>query len=190
MASAYGTRGAADRPGTSVTDMPPRSVMVGTDGSPGATEAVRRAANFAKAFGARLVVVCAYSRERSSAREGTPLGSMEGLAASPGGPSSTERLPEELSWRATPAGEAEAVASNAAGLARQLGVEEVEWFAVPGDPAEVLIAEAQSLPADLLVVGSKGLHSIARRLLGSVPAAVARHSPCDLLIVQTDAKRA
>ena len=39
--------------------------------------------------------------------------------------------------------------------------------------------------ADLLVVGNRGLNSIAGRLLGSVPADVARKSACDVLIVHT-----
>ncbi|PWD40958.1 universal stress protein, partial [Gordonia paraffinivorans] len=39
--------------------------------------------------------------------------------------------------------------------------------------------------ADLLVVGNRGLNSIAGRLLGSVPADVARKSSCDVLIVHT-----
>ena len=43
------------------------------------------------------------------------------------------------------------------------------------DPAE----------ADLLVVGNVGLSTIAGRLLGSVPANVARRSKSDVLIVHT-----
>jgi nucleotide-binding universal stress UspA family protein len=39
--------------------------------------------------------------------------------------------------------------------------------------------------ADLLVVGNVGLSTIAGRLLGSVPANVARRSKTDVLIVHT-----
>ena len=39
--------------------------------------------------------------------------------------------------------------------------------------------------ADLLVVGNKGLNSIAGRILGSVPLDVARHAGIDVLIVHT-----
>jgi len=39
--------------------------------------------------------------------------------------------------------------------------------------------------ADLLVVGNRGLNTIAGRLLGSVPADVSRRAACDVLIVHT-----
>jgi nucleotide-binding universal stress UspA family protein len=39
--------------------------------------------------------------------------------------------------------------------------------------------------ADLLVVGNKGLNTLSGRLLGSVPADVARRSGVDVLIVHT-----
>jgi nucleotide-binding universal stress UspA family protein len=39
--------------------------------------------------------------------------------------------------------------------------------------------------ADLLVVGNRGINSLTGRLLGSVPADVARQSDCDVMIVHT-----
>ena len=44
---------------------------------------------------------------------------------------------------------------------------------------------AHGLAAKLLVVGNVGLSTIAGRLLGSVPANVARRSKTDVLIVHT-----
>ena len=38
---------------------------------------------------------------------------------------------------------------------------------------------------DLLVVGNRGINSLTGRLLGSVPADVARQSDCDVMIVHT-----
>ena len=43
----------------------------------------------------------------------------------------------------------------------------------------------QEVDADLLVVGDVGLDSVAGRLLGSVPAEVARRARIDILIVHT-----
>ena len=51
-----------------------------------------------------------------------------------------------------------------------------------GDTLLNLVADSK---ADLLVVGNKGLNSIAGRLLGSVPANVARRAKSDVLIVHT-----
>jgi nucleotide-binding universal stress UspA family protein len=49
----------------------------------------------------------------------------------------------------------------------------------------VLLTVASELDADLIVVGSRGLTSPARFVLGSVAGSVAHHAPCDVLIVQT-----
>ena len=42
--------------------------------------------------------------------------------------------------------------------------------------------------ADLVVVGNRGLNSLAGRILGSVPANLSHRSPCDVLIVHTTPK--
>ncbi len=74
---------------------------------------------------------------------------------------------------------------SAVEAAKGLGVSAVSGEAVVGDPAEVLLQQAEKLGVDLLVVGSKGMQSSTRFLLGSVPNNVSHHTPCDLLIVHT-----
>ena len=56
---------------------------------------------------------------------------------------------------------------------------------VVGAPVDALVDLAEEVKADLLVVGNVGLSTIAGRLLGSVPANVARRSKTDVLIVHT-----
>ena len=51
-----------------------------------------------------------------------------------------------------------------------------------GDPAKVLVELAESVGADLLVIGNKGME---RKVLGSVPNTVSHHAPCSVLIVKT-----
>ena len=53
------------------------------------------------------------------------------------------------------------------------------------DACDALVDLADEVKADLLVVGNVGLSTIAGRLLGSVPANVARRSKTDVLIVHT-----
>jgi nucleotide-binding universal stress UspA family protein len=55
-----------------------------------------------------------------------------------------------------------------------------------GSPAEVLCELAAHLNADLIVVGNKGMQG-GRRFLGSVPNTVSHHSPCSVLIADTQA---
>ena len=54
-----------------------------------------------------------------------------------------------------------------------------------GDPAETIVEVAEEEGADVIVVGNRGVHGRSRWFLGSVPLAVATHSPCSLYIVDT-----
>ncbi len=53
-----------------------------------------------------------------------------------------------------------------------------------GDPADVICRRARELDVDLIVVGSRGLGTLDRFLLGSVSAAVAQRAPCSVLVVR------
>lgn len=145
-----------------------RTVVVGTDGSPSAEKAVRQAAELAKAFDARLIVVTAFAPQ---APADTAVVSSD--------------APEELKWMLTDAAQAEDRAGHGRTLARELGVKEVRVRTERGDPAEALVNVADDVGADLIVVGSKGMTSAGRFLLGSVPNKVSHHAPCDLVIIHT-----
>ncbi len=54
-----------------------------------------------------------------------------------------------------------------------------------GSPKRVILDTAETLRADLIVVGSHGYGAINRFLLGSVSQAVAQHAKCSVLIVRT-----
>jgi nucleotide-binding universal stress UspA family protein len=69
--------------------------------------------------------------------------------------------------------------------AKAAGAQNIEERAIEGAPVDALIHLAQDVKADLLVVGDVGLDSVAGRLLGSVPADVARKAKIDILIVHT-----
>jgi nucleotide-binding universal stress UspA family protein len=76
------------------------------------------------------------------------------------------------------------VIEQAAATARLRGVP-VTTHAVTGDPGEALLDVAGQENADLIVVGSRGTHGIAR-MLGSVPNKVSHHARCSVLIVCTE----
>lgn len=54
-----------------------------------------------------------------------------------------------------------------------------------GDPADALLGLAEAERVDLIVVGSKGMASGGRFLLGSVPNKVSHRASCDVLVVHT-----
>ena len=85
---------------------------------------------------------------------------------------------------------AEDVLRDAADRASALGVEDVETIAVEGDPVDALVELVKDRDIDLLVVGNRGLNSLAGRLLGSVPANISHRAQCDVLIVHTTGKGA
>jgi nucleotide-binding universal stress UspA family protein len=53
-----------------------------------------------------------------------------------------------------------------------------------GSPAEVIVQEAEGSGADLIVVGTRGLHATKRLFIGSVSTYVVHHAPCDVLVVR------
>jgi nucleotide-binding universal stress UspA family protein len=143
-----------------------RTVVVGTDGSATAEGAVRHAAGVAGAFGARLIIVTAFTGDELSERE-------------------REEVPAELRWRVTGSSGAEDLAGRAREVAKEIGVKDVQVRVAPGDPATALIDVAEDTLADVIVVGSKGMAGASRFVLGSVPNTVSHHAPCDVLIVHT-----
>jgi nucleotide-binding universal stress UspA family protein len=52
------------------------------------------------------------------------------------------------------------------------------------DITDELLKAAETLDADLIVVGNKGLSAIERFLIGSVTSRIARHAPCSVLAVR------
>ena len=143
------------------------TIVVGTDGSPTAAEAVHQAARLARACGegTTVHVVTAYK----------PL---DAMFVTP------EAIPVGVSVGVDPRADAHTVAEDAAAKVRAEGVE-CEAHASPGDAASVLIDVATATKADCIVVGSRGMSGAARFLLGSVPNKVSHHAPCTVMIVRT-----
>jgi nucleotide-binding universal stress UspA family protein len=76
------------------------------------------------------------------------------------------------------------VIEQATATARVRGVP-VTTHVVTGDPGDALLEVAGQKNADLIVVGSRGMHGMAR-MLGSVPNKVSHHAGCSVLIVCTE----
>jgi nucleotide-binding universal stress UspA family protein len=141
------------------------SIVVGTDGSPTAIDALARATGLAKALSATLHVVSAY-------RAGAVADPAPGEAPLAYGDA-------RLGVR----GDTEVML---AGIQRRLTAEglKVEIHAIDGDPVPALLGVARDSEAQLIVVGNKGMQG-ARRVLGSVPNSISHQAPCDVLIVNT-----
>ena len=144
-----------------------KSIVVGTDGSQTATEAVRQAVELAASIKAKVELVSAYE------------------------PVSDQRLreertevPDDVQWMVNPREDVDATLNEAAEMAREAGVD-VETYARQGDPADAILDVAEEQGSDLIIVGNKGMTGAKRFLLGSVPNKVSHHAPCSVLIIRT-----
>jgi nucleotide-binding universal stress UspA family protein len=144
-----------------------RSIVVGTDGSATASEAVRQATELARSVGAKVFLVSAY--------EPVPEGRLR---------DERQQVPEDLQWMVNPREDVESTLEASAGTLQESGVE-VETLAREGDPADAILDVAEEKDADLIVVGNKGMTGAKRFLLGSVPNKVSHHAPCSVLIIRT-----
>jgi nucleotide-binding universal stress UspA family protein len=137
------------------------TVAVGTDGSATADEAVREAAEIARRFEAKLVLLSVFERSKGSS------------AARPRN--------VELQWATNSSAR---VKSMLEGIEEDLGKEGIdcETRADEGDAGEVLVRLAEECGADLLVIGNRGMN---RRVLGSVPNTVTHKAGCSVLVVKT-----
>ena len=142
------------------------SIVVGTDGSPRAQRAVSEAMTLAKLSGATLHVVHVMR-----------LVSL--AAATYGDADVVARANEEAR------GSGDQVCAQVAATAEREGVA-AEVHNVEGDPADMLLQVAETVGADLLVIGNRGMTGVKRFVLGSVPNKISHHCPCSLLIVSTD----
>ena len=57
-----------------------------------------------------------------------------------------------------------------------------------GEPRRTILRAAEEWPADLVVLGARGLGAVAGFLLGSASLAVARHAHCSVLVVKGGAR--
>jgi nucleotide-binding universal stress UspA family protein len=72
-----------------------------------------------------------------------------------------------------------------AGYRQQLSLEPSTLeFIVEGKPSDEIVKAARQWPADVIVIGSRGLGGVQRALLGSVAEGVIRHAPCPVLVIR------
>jgi nucleotide-binding universal stress UspA family protein len=139
-----------------------RRILIATDGSPSAADAVRIALELAVEQGAAVTFVHVVSPPLATASEwldaatlGRPLDLRDnGMAV-----------------------------DSAAKLARDAGVD-AEVVIVAGNAADEIVAYADTIDADLIVVGSRGRGAVTSALLGSVSHDVLHESRRPVLVAR------
>lgn len=139
-----------------------KTIVVGTDGSKTAQQAVDQATFLATNLDAELHIVSGYK---------LPASVYPGEAVVV--PITDAEILDSV----------EAVLVDAATEAKNRGVR-VTTHARAQAAAQALLDVAAERDADLIVVGSRGM-SGARRVLGSVPNNITHHAECNVLVVHT-----
>ena len=137
-------------------------IVVGTDGSATATNAVMEAMRLASALGEALHIVSVYEPDNVRA----------------------DRLPREFSGLVTSHSHVDSLLADVASRARVAGIK-AETHALTGDAADKIIEVAKEVEANIIVVGNKGIGSLRRFVLGNVPSKVVHNSPCSTYVVHT-----
>jgi len=141
------------------------TIVIATDGSPQAREAVEYGLELAASENARAVLL-------------QVMPPIDWTRLDRGG--ALRPLPEELRLRDAPA------LDEAAERAVERGVS-FTTEVVAGQPADEIVAYADSIGADLIVIGSRGRGAVAGALLGSVSRDVLRESRTPVVVVPSPA---
>ena len=144
----------------------PTKILLATDGSEEARQAVQAAAELSKDTGSEVHVT--YVLPSPSQLRGHHLYSREVMH------SITEQAEEE----------GRSFLEDQAQQLRSSGGKVAETHLRAGEPDKEIVKLSEELDAGAIVIGSRGLGAMKRALMGSVSESVVRHAHCPVLIVR------
>lgn len=173
------------------------TILVPTDGSEHAKNAVDLASDIASKYGARVVILHALLRRASAGElktlcEGTDISDalvkkldaicqavIDAAGVAYEGLPAPVPIPEEVVKEV-----GQAISEKAREIADAKGVKEITVEVVDGAPADSILAAAEHEKADMIVMGSRGLSNIGGLLMGSVSHKVSHLAPCTCVTVK------
>ena len=141
-----------------------RRIAVAIDGSANGRAALETAIDLAKRYESELLVISV-----------APLIPVYVTAAEPYIPATVPQ--DELSRYRV-------IVDEAVRHAEEAGVKNATGICDEGVVVDEILSHLERHPTDLLVVGSRGLSTARRLLLGSVSNALVNHAPCPVLVVR------
>jgi nucleotide-binding universal stress UspA family protein len=134
-------------------------ILVPVDGSAYSLKAVETACDLAQAKAPSSVVLIAVAVQIPELEEGVYI---------------AEKMKAQ----------AEVALAKAKGVAQAQGVTADVVLATGSSPVDEIVQAAKDQPADLIVIGSRGLAGKTRSFLGSTASQVVTYSPCSVLVVK------
>lgn len=142
--------------------MLPKLILVPTDFSENAGQALDYACELAVKVGAKVHVVHAVTSPPSALQVALSEEMIEGFL---------KEHREELE---------KLVEGRRASTGANIGGYSVEV----GDPRDLIVNTAKEIGAEMIIMGTQGRRGLARMVMGSVAEDVIRHSPCPVLAVR------
>jgi nucleotide-binding universal stress UspA family protein len=147
-----------------------RRITVAIDGSPNAETALDWAIDLARRYSSDLVILSV-----------SPIVPVYISSTEPFVPSGVP--PSEISHY-------QQIAEAAVKRAEAAGVSSVTGVSYEGVVVDEILAHLGEHSTDLFIIGSRGLSTAKRLLLGSVSTAIVNHAPCPVLVVRPTATKA
>jgi nucleotide-binding universal stress UspA family protein len=144
-----------------------QTVVVGTDGSESSLRAVDRAATIASGSNAKLIIATGYLPQKDDPQAADALG--------------------DEAYKVRGNAPIYAILREAHARAKAAGATDIEERPIQDAPVHALVDLAETVDADLLVVGNVGLDARSA-LIGrvfSIPGNIASRATVDVLIVRT-----
>jgi nucleotide-binding universal stress UspA family protein len=140
-------------------------ITVAIDGSPNSQEALDAAIDLARHYGGSLVILAI-----------APLPPVYVSTTEPFVPAAVSQ---------SQLGRYREIVEAAVQRAEATGLTSVTGLCDEGVVVDEILGHLGRHPSDLLVVGSRGLSTARRLLLGSVSTALVNHAPCAVLVVRS-----
>jgi len=141
-----------------------KRIAVAVDGSPHASMALDFAIDLAGRYKSQLSVLS--------------IAPLQAVYALPNEPFTATAIPTSDLPRY------QKIVEEAVARAEKAGVSAVTGLCEDGVVVDEILGFLEQHPTDLLVIGSRGLSTARRLLLGSVSTAMVTHAPCPVLVVR------
>jgi len=173
-----------------------RTILVATDNSANSRKAVEAAADIARRYEAKLILLNVIHPQRINTEFKRMLEVENLMDPGPALMKATSKFPQTMAENLTRLNEsvdasyrylqllAEQILEQANKIVFKQGVKDAKTQIEDGDPAQEILRCADRENVDLIIVGNRGLSELKELLMGSVSHKVSQYAKCSCVIVK------